>query len=45
MTLTEIISMARSIARTLRNGLQRAAHYLRSLGLPLEFSLWALRRI
>ena len=43
MTLTEIISMARSIARTMRNGLQRACHYLKSLNLPAEFACWALR--
>ncbi len=43
MTLTEIISMARSMAKTLRNGLQRACSYLKSLNLPAEFACWALR--
>ncbi len=43
MTLTDIIALARQIARTMRNGLQRACHYLKSLNLPAEFACWALR--
>ena len=43
MSISEIVSMARSIARTLRNGLQRACRYLQSLNLPAEFACWALR--
>jgi hypothetical protein len=42
MTILEIISLARLIARECVNGLTRAAHYLRSLNLPVEFAVWCL---
>lgn len=42
MTLSEIIQMARQIRDTMRDGLRRASHYLRSLGLDFEFARWAL---
>jgi hypothetical protein len=45
MTITEIISLARRIARECVNGLKRACSYLRSLNLPVEFACWALRGV
>ena len=45
MTITEIIDLARQIARTMSNGIARACHYLRSLNLPPEFACWALRGV
>jgi hypothetical protein len=42
MTLAQIVTLARSMMATLRNGLRRACHYLASLGLPAEFASWAL---
>jgi len=45
MTLAQIIALARQMARTMRNGLARACHYLQSLNLPAEFACWALRGI
>jgi hypothetical protein len=42
MSITEIISLARRIARECVNGLKRAAHYLRALNLPIEMARWAL---
>jgi hypothetical protein len=45
MTITEIISLARAMVRQCVNGLKRAAHYLRSLNLPVEFACWALRGV
>ncbi len=45
MTIAEIVSLAREMARTLRNGIKRACHYLQSLRLPAEFACWALRGI
>jgi hypothetical protein len=35
MTRDEIFCLARKMARQLRNGLTRAAHYLRSLGVSV----------
>jgi hypothetical protein len=43
MSIVEIIALARRMARELRDGMAKAARYLRSLGLPLEFAAWALR--
>jgi hypothetical protein len=43
MTISEIIALAREMMRTMRDGLKRACHYLKSLGLPAEFAAWALR--
>jgi hypothetical protein len=45
MSIAEIIALARRIARECVNGLTRAAHYLRSLNLPVEFACWALRGV
>jgi hypothetical protein len=45
MTITEIIALARSIARTMRDGIARACRYLQSLKLPAEFAAWALRGV
>lgn len=45
MTLTQIIALAREMVRTMRDGLVRACHYLRSLNLPAEFACWALRGV
>ena len=45
MTLTQIIALAREMVRTMRDGLARACHYLRSLNLPAEFACWALRGV
>jgi hypothetical protein len=45
MSISEIITLARRIARECVNGLTRAAHYLRSLNLPVEFACWALRGV
>jgi len=42
MTLYQIVTLARSMMATLRNGIARACHYLASLGLPAEFASWAL---
>jgi hypothetical protein len=42
MTLAQIVSLARSMMTTLRNGCTRAIHYLRSLGLQTEFIRWVL---
>jgi len=42
MTIAQIVSLARSMMATLRNGCTRAIHYLRSLGLQTEFIRWAL---
>jgi hypothetical protein len=42
MTREEIFSLARRMVRELRNGLARAAHYLRSAGIELEAALRAL---
>jgi len=43
MTISQIIELARQMVRTMRNGLTRACHYLKSLNLPAEFACWALR--
>jgi hypothetical protein len=45
MTISEIIALAREMMRTMRDGLKRACHYLKSLGLPPEFACWALRGV
>jgi hypothetical protein len=45
MTINEIISLARRIARECVNGLTRACHYLKSLNLPVEFAAWCLRGV
>ena len=42
MTRNEIILLARAMVRTLRNGVMRAAHYLRSVGMELESALRAI---
>jgi hypothetical protein len=38
----EIIALARRMATEVRNGLSRAAHYLRTMGIELETALQAL---
>jgi hypothetical protein len=43
MSIVEIITLARSIARTMRDGIAKACRYLRSLNFPVEFACWALR--
>jgi len=42
MTLAQIVTLARSMMTSLRNGCTRAIHYLRSLGHGTEFIRWAL---
>jgi hypothetical protein len=42
MTLAQIVTLARSMMATLRNGCMRAIHYLRQLGHADEFIRWAL---
>ena len=44
MTILEIVSLARRMMLELRNGLAKAAHYLKSLNLSPEFACWALLR-
>jgi hypothetical protein len=42
MTREEIFSLARQMVGTLRNGLARAAHYLRACGIAFESALAVL---
>jgi hypothetical protein len=42
MTLAQIVSLARSMMTTLRNGCTRAIRFLRQLGHGTEFIRWAL---
>lgn len=42
MTLAQILSLARQIRDTLRDGLNRAFRYLRALRIRAEVQCWAL---